>query len=482
MADPLDPTATTEQRVLRSTAASWAIQLGRLGINVGARLILAHLVLPAGHGVYDLALRIVTVASALRDLGLPYHLVRDPRRPYGTVLAFVTASGTFLTLALIAAAPLFAALTPELPPDELPMVIRVFALWVLLDGLSVVPKAFFERELSVGALLAPEIWRGVAVAAMSVALAAAGWGYWSFVAGDLAGAAVMAAWCWTRARRRMPLHVDLRLIPDLLRRSFLLFLIWLALLLVTNVDAFIVQAFGDVATVGMYSRCYWLVFLVATLVYPRALFPSLVEYLPDRRRFVELYRLSTIQLVGCQVLASYFFLFNAERVVGLLLGEEWLPAAPILRALSFVPFFYQWSMLGGELLKAEHRDRSWLAIELLNLVSLVGFGIWLTSGWGAQGMAAANYLLAGNLVMLWEIRRVFGPRFGPLMGDLALLHLLPLPFFALAAWLAPAGSWARFGGSIAAAIVAAGLLAARHWRDFRAFFAAPRMAALDGGP
>ena len=345
-----------------------------------------------------------------------------------------------------------------------------------------VPKAFFERELSVGALLAPEIWRGVAVAAVSVGLAAAGWSYWSFVAGDLAGAAVMAAWCWARARRRMPLHVDLRLIPDLLRKSFLLFLIWLALLLVTNVDAFIVQAFGDVATVGMYSRCYWLVFLVATLVYPRALFPSLVEYLPDRQRFVELYRLSTIQLVGFQVLASYFFLFNAERVVTLLLGEEWLPAAPILRALSFVPFFYQWSMLGGELLKAEHRDRSWLAIEVLNLASLVGFGIWLTSGWGAQGMAAANYLLAGNLVMLWEIRRVFGARFRSLMGDLALLHLLPLPLFGLAAWLGPAGSWARFGGSVAAAIVAAGLLAARHWRAFRAFFAAPRAAALDAGP
>lgn len=482
MADPLDPTATTEQRVLRSTAASWAIQLARLGINVGARLTLAHLVLPADHGVYDLALRIVTVASAVRDLGLPYHLVRDPRRPYGTVLAFVTATGTFLTLALIAAAPLFAALTPELPADQLPMVIRVFALWVLLDGLAVVPKAFFERELSVGALLAPEIWRGVAVAVVSVALAAAGWSYWSFVVGDLAGAAVMAAWCWSRARRRMPLVFDPGLLPDLLRKSFLLFLIWLALLLVTNVDAFIVQAYGDVAAVGLYTRCYWLAFLVATLVYPRALFPSLVEYRSDRARFVELYRLGTIQMVGFQVLAGYFFLFNAERTVALLFGEEWLPAAPILRVLSFVPIFYQWSTMGGELLKAEHRDRSWLAIELLNLASLVGFGAWLTAGWGARGMAAANYLLLGNLVMLWEIRRVFGARFRSLMGDVALLHLLPLPLFGLAAWVAPAGSWARFGGSLAAAIVAAGLLAARHWRAFRAFFAAPRTAALDGGP
>ena len=46
------------------------------------------------------------------------------------------------------------------------------------------------------------------------------------------------------------------------------------------------------------------VFLVATIVYPRALFPTLVEYLEDRPRFLEAFRLSTLQLLGCQVVAS----------------------------------------------------------------------------------------------------------------------------------------------------------------------------------
>ena len=31
------------------------------------------------------------MASAVRDLGLPYQLVRDKRRPYGTVLAITVA-------------------------------------------------------------------------------------------------------------------------------------------------------------------------------------------------------------------------------------------------------------------------------------------------------------------------------------------------------------------------------------------------------
>jgi O-antigen/teichoic acid export membrane protein len=252
--------------------------------------------------------------------------------------------------------------------------------------------------------------------------------------------------------------------------------------LVTNVDAFVVERFRDAATVGLYTKAYWVVFLVAIVAYPRALFPTLVEYLPDRPRFVEVFRLSVLQLVACQSVASWFLACNAEKAVRVLFGPDpqWQAAAPVLRALAFVPLSYYTSYVGGEMLKAEHRDRQWLAIELLNLASLVGFGILLTPRWGAVGMAAANFLLLGNLVMGWEVHRVFGGRrFLALLGDVAQLLLLPLPCFAAVVWLLPPASWARFLGSVGAAALGAALIAARYWRDFRAFFAARRAAAAE---
>ena len=211
-------------------------------------------------------------------------------------------------------------------------------------------------------------------------------------------------------------------------------------------------------------------FLVATIVYPRALFPTLVEYLDDHPRFLEAFRLSTLQLLGCQVVASYFLFFNAEKVVWVLLGDAWAGAAPLLRVLAFIPFLDQFTILGGEMLKARHQDRTWLVIMLVNLVSLVGFGVFLTQRYGAAGMAAANYLLAGNLLMAWEVARVFGPRFRQLLGDLALVYLLPLPFFALAAWLFEPDTWPRFAASLAAAALAAAVLVFKYWKPFRAFF------------
>ena len=463
---------STEQRVLRSTLAGYSIQLARLLVGFIAKLVLARLILPEGHGLYEEALRIVTVASAVRDLGLPYHLVRDSRRPYGTVLVSTLVLGLLISIFLIVAAPVFGFLTPDLPA-----VLQVFAIWVFLDGLAVVPRAFFERELTIGRLIAPEVWRGVVIAVVSVALAWAGWKFWAFVVADLAGALLLAVFSWSRAWGKIPLKADLHLLPDLIRRSSWLFWIWVVLQLVTYLDIYIIQYFGRTETVGLYIRAYMIAFLVATIVYPRALFPTLVEYLEDRPRFLEAFRLSTLQLLGCQVVASYFLLLNAEKVVRVLLGPGWEGAAPLLRVISFIPFFDQFTILGGEMLKARHRDRTWLGVMLLNLVSLVGFGIVFTQRWGAAGMGAANYLLVGNLWMAWEVARVFGPRFRQLLGDLALVYLVPLPFFALAAWLFEAGTWARFAASLAAAALAAAVLVLRYRGPFRAFFGALPTAA-----
>ncbi|HYN22851.1 MAG TPA: oligosaccharide flippase family protein [Thermoanaerobaculia bacterium] len=456
---------STERRVLRSTLAGYTIQLARMLIGFFAKLILARLLLPDTHGLYDEALRIVTVASAVRDLGLPYHLVRDSRRPYGTVLVSTLVLGLVISVLLFGGAPVFGFLHPDLPK-----VLQVFAIWVFLDGLAVVPKAFFERELTIGRLIGPEVLRGAVIAAVSIGLAWAGWGVWAFVAADLAGATLLAAYSWWQAWGKIPLRADLHLLPDLIRRSSWLFWIWISLQLVTYLDIYIVEIFDTTDSVGLYGKAYMVAFLVATIVYPRALFPTLVEYLEDRPRFLEAFRLSALQLLGLQVVASYFLFFNAEKVVWVLFGNNWSGAAPLLRVLAFVPFLDQFTILGGEMLKARHQDRTWLAIMLLNLVSLVGFGVYFTQHWGAPGMAAANYLLAGNLVMAWQVGRAFGPRFGRFMGDLALVYLIPLPFFAASAWFFEADSWPRFAASLAAAALAAAILVFRYWGPFRAFF------------
>ncbi|HEX5759001.1 MAG TPA: oligosaccharide flippase family protein [Thermoanaerobaculia bacterium] len=469
--------ASTERRLLASTLAAYGSQLGRVAIRAAADLALARLILPAGHGLFDLALGIVVVAGIFRDLGLPYQLVRDERPSYGAACVWIASSSLLLTAALALGAPLFAPLDPGLPA-----VLRLYSLFVLLDGLAVVPKVFFERRLEVGRLVGPEILRGLAFAAVGIALAAQGWGVWALVWGQLASGALFAALLWWRAWGRMPLAREPGRALALVRRSVLLFAIALLALPVPYVARFVLGAFGGGAyVVGQYGKARDWGFRLQELVLPavaRVLYPALVEYRGDRPRYLGAYRYGTVSILALETLAAYFLFFNAELVLlRILIGENWRPAVPLLRILCFVPLTDPYSRLGGELLKVEGEDRAWLAVVALNLVSLVAFGALLTSALGARGMAWANYLLLGNLLMAWRVRRACGPIFWRLTGDLLLVYLLPLPLFLAAAWAFPDGSWARLGASAAAAAIAGVVLAARFAGPLRRLFRGPAAAA-----
>ncbi len=468
---PMSASLSVPQRFLRSTVASyWSLGV-RMVVTFGSRVLLARLLIPEDHGVYELALRVVIVASALRDLGLPFHLMRDERKPYGTVFAFSLISGVGMTAALILGAPLAAAWS-----EGLPAVLRVFAFWVLLDGIAAAPKVFFERELAIGRLVLPEIGRGVVVAGVAIGLALLGWGAWSLVIADLAGAGLFAALVWRRAWGRFPLDVHRQLIPQLLRQSNTLFLVWIALQGVRYVDAFIVGSYLAVEEVGYYTRAWGLAFLVRQVVFPRALVPALVEYRHDPERFAVAFRVGTLFLMFFEVTAGYFLFWNAEKAVAIFLGSQWGPAVALLKVLAFVPFLDVFSELGGEVLKVKSEDRLWLAISLLNLVSLLAFGIAFTREWGALGMAAANLFLVGNLVMGWRMARLFGPAFYQLLGDMLWIYLVPLALLGGVALLLPPASWPRFVFSIVAGLATAGVIWLRFRGLLRTFLAERQVA------
>ena len=166
----------------------------------------------------------------------------------------------------------------------------------------------------------------------------------------------------------------------------------------------------------------------------------------------------------------------------ILVGRQWAAAVPLLRILCFVPLTDPFSRLGGEVLKTEGEDRAWLAIVVLNLASLLGFGILLTSRLGPAGIAWASYLQLGNLVMAWRMHRICGGELRRLVRDLLFVYALPLPFFLAVAWTCAPATWLRFGASLAAAAVAGALYVLRFHRPFRAFFLAHPQDLAPAGP
>ena len=460
-----DPAAAgAKERLLHSTFSAYVTLFVRLIIAFGTRYVLARLILPADLGLYEQALRLVVFISAARDLGLTHQLMRDPSESYGTVLAWSAGVGALLSLMLVAGAGVF-----SYDPD-LPQVLRAMAVWIVIDAIIMVYRTYFERRLLIRDIAGFEVLRALLFGVLAALLALSGAGVWSFVGGELASSAAFALFLLWRARGRIPLTLDLRRIPALLRASRYLFVVWVAFQVFNYVDYYIVRYYSSNEVVGYYVQAYWLAFLVPLTLTVRPLLPALVEFRTNKTEFAETLRLGTLVFLSGIVLGAYFLFFNIEKAVLLLFGETWAEVGPLLRVLCLVPLVDVFTTTGGEALKVQKRDRLWLTTVLLNTTALIAVGLIFTNQWGPIGMAWANFARLGSLLMLIKIFGIFAGQRRKLIGSLAQVYLLPLPLFLVVAALLPADTWSRFVASVGAAALGGGLLALRFLPDYRRFF------------
>jgi PST family polysaccharide transporter len=471
---------TTARRLYRSTLAATVSQLWRVAVTFATRLVLRRLVDPRDWGVWDWALAVFLILGAVRDLGLVYHVVRVRPRPYGNLLAVEAVWGGALAAATWLGAPLLALGFSEAHPDVVG-VLRWLGVFLLLDGLASVPRVYFESELQVGRAVVPELVRNLAFALTSIALAQAGLGVWSLVAAHVGSTALYAAHLWWRARGRIPLTFERGRTGALLAGSLPLACIWFLLILVQYVDRLILGARFDAALLGNYALAYETAFMTVTILQPavaRALYPALAALAHAPRKMFEAYRLGTLLISAVEVPAACLLLVNAELVVRILGGADWVGAPTFLRLLALAPLVDPFTRLGGEVLKVRDGDRVWIVATTLTLAS---FGIvgWLATGWvGAKGMALTNFLPLGAAVMVWGLHRVDPAAFRELVADLGWIYLPPVMPFG-AAWLLGGGPWGRLALSATAALLC---FAITWWRFGPAFVAFARGAAPGAEP
>ena len=459
-------------RFLHSSGAAMLSQFSRVMVTFGTMLVLKRLIPAADWGLWNWALPLFMIFGAVRDLGLVYHVVRVKPRPYGNLLALELIWGGLLVGLTFIGAPLLAKAYAEAHPDIL-MVLRAMTLFLFFEGLSTVPRTYFEGELRIGRAVAPEIARNLFMAALSVGLAVWGLDVWALVLGQVGSAALYALMMWWRAWGEIPLLWQRGQTLALIRRSLPLASIWFLIILVRHVDPLILGWRFEGAVVGNYVFAYENAFRASEVVVPaltRALYPALVAFRAAASKLFDAYALTTLFMQSLEVPVAYFLFLNAELTLRILGGAQWADAPTYLRILCFAPLVDPFSRLGGEVLKTEHMDRVWILSSATTLVTFVGGGIYLTSVLGPVGMAWINLLPLGTILMVIALYRLAPVEFRRLTRGLLYIYIVPVPFFGAAWLLAGAGLELRFGLSLVAVAASLALLWRRFGGDFFAFF------------
>ena len=422
-------------------AAMWAFlaTAGTRVVTLISLAVLARLLAPRDFGLLAFALIYITYAETIGDLGTTIALIYWPeRRDDAAQVTFVTnvIMGLFWFALTLLLAPAIAAFFRNPQAAD---IVRVLSVCFVIKFLGNTHDALAQKDLRFRARAIPELALAVVKAAVSIVLAALGFGTWSMVWGYVAGQTVwtLASWLIVPWRPRLAMPRDL--FGPMLRYGRGIVGVNVIAAIVHHADKAVVgRLLGSVA-LGVYQIADKIPDATVTViiwVVSKVLFPAFarLQHSIEELRAAYLRALTYVSIVTVPVAAG--LCVAAEPLVRVVFGPKWMAAVPLLRWLAIYTGIRSLGTHAGDVLKATGRSGLLAAFGVVKAALLIPALI-VAARWGVDAVAMALALVtlvtvAINIVIVMRILR-FGVvdvlrsmRSSALAGAALIVATLPL--------------------------------------------------------
>jgi len=385
-------------------AGKWATQL----LTWASTIVVARILAPSDYGLFGMATIYLGLIALISEFGLGQAVI-TLREMSAEHIAQLN------TLSVAAGALLFAISCAVAKPlgqffhtEKLPAVVVVMSLSFLISGAQVVPDALLQRDLRFKLLASFDALRALTQALTTVALAWAGFAYWSLALGSLAGVVIYvvltvgARYYWFAWPRLGEIKRALTFSTDVLGSR----VAWYAY---ANSDFLVAGRVLGTAPLGEYTIAWTVastpvekITNMITRVTP-AFFSAVQNDKPELRRY--LLRI-TEGLALLTFPASFGMALVADQFVLFVLGPKWIPATMPLRLLSFYAALRSLTTLFPSILNARRHSR----FVMLNTIwAAIAFpaAFYYSSRWGTTGIATTWIILYPIITapLLWRTFR-----------------------------------------------------------------------------
>ena len=433
MDDSLPKQASLGLRALRGLVMILAQSVVARVCSLGSQLALAALLSPADFGLIGLAYGITTIVSTLTNLGVEDVILQRKRTLHlwsGTAfwinLSLALAGGT-VTLLL---APIANVIYRS---DQMTGLMAVLALAMPIGALSSVPDLIMRSEMKFGVFAVYGSLEVIATALMSVGLAWAGFGAYSFVIPAPVTALCRAVVYWSLMQARPRLSPHGKRWKYLVRNTAASFTSKIIISIIGQGDYMVL---GLLATQTVVGRYYFGFRLAAQPLWILAgnlagiLYPTLIQLDREPERQGDAAFRATVLLSYVVMPLAFIQAAVAGPVLQSFFGDKWSASVPIIQVLSIGLALDAMSWVAGALLAARGEFIAGLRyisfqLPLFFLLVTIG-GLWDQ----ALGVAWAVCLFYGlsQPVFVYSVYR----RVGVTKGRVALMYGLPLCYAAFA--------------------------------------------------
>ncbi len=408
---PLLPATGMRGRVARGTLVNAAFNIGLSGVGLLKGFIVAGFLTTAEYGVWGFLFISLSTMVWLKQVGIGDKYIQqdEPDQELAFQKAFtleLAATGAF-TLLLLTAVPVLALITGEaelIAPGvaialSMPAISLQTPLWIFYRRMN------FVRQRSLQAI------DPLVGAVVTVALAAAGAGYWSLVIGMVVGSWAAAA----AAIAASPFPLALRWERGTLRQyssfSWPLFVAALASIVLPQGSMLIGEQVVGLAGVGAIALAVTVAQFVHRVdeVVTGTLYPAICK-VRDRtdlllESFVKSNRLALMWGMPFGVGLALF----APDIVEFGIGERWAPAVGLIQIFGLMAAADQIGFNWDAYFRARGETRPIAAVSLINMSVFLAVTTPLLIVYGLDGYAAGMAILTAVSLAArtWFLGRLF---------------------------------------------------------------------------
>lgn len=306
-----------------------------------------------------------------------------------TIFYVNLAWGIFIYGVLYFSAPLIASFYKQ---PVLIDIARILFVVVIINSLSVVARAKLTINIDFKSQAIVSTITTIIGSAVGLYAALKGYSYWSLVAMIITKSVCSCIGIWLFCRWMPKLIFSIASFKALFKFGSNLMLAGVVATFVNNLYIALIGRYFSSAAVGFYTQAnnwssYFYTFISSSL--QGVTYPIMTSIKEDRGRLVSIYK----QLISITMLVSLPILVGlaavADNVILLLLGEEWLPAVPLLVALCLARTVTPISAINMNILNALGRSDLFLKVDLSKLPLTLG-ALFLALPYGIEAIAWAS--------------------------------------------------------------------------------------------
>ncbi len=411
--------------------------VGQQAIAVVRTLVLARLLTPEDFGLVGLVTLTLFAGMMLTEFGLDSALIQRgdlPARFVHTAWNLMLIRGICLFVLLQGMAPWIASAFGRPGAEYL---LRVGAVSFLLVCVPAVPAALLLRELRYSRRMVLDASRDISGTVSAIGLALLLGNAWALLLGLLLGQAVAMILVWFLHDYRPRWAMDREALGMYAEVGRHLYISGLLTYVVTRGDDIAVGKLRGVYDLGQYQVVFGISEMLTrglSEMVGKVAFPAYSRIVAEGRRlgdvFDEVWRVLLFLLLPVGAVTIVF----AGRIVALLLGDPWMPAATAFAVLTVAQTLRALAAACGSLILAGGKTIYLPRIKGLEVICFGVLIVPLTARWGLVG--AAGCLVVMYILSL--VGHVYGAhQVDPILGRVLRSSWEPLAVtlsFAALAW------------------------------------------------